>query len=219
MTTVLVTILFAGISLVDGELQAAGKDYQQAMSAVEANMDGLPQVIALGRETADTWALCHGNDGNSVKPGEPSLDGQNPGYLFMQFEKFASGDRVDFTGVMQTMVSQLSDEQRIALAMYYSRARLRPQPFDAALAAQGRPLFERVCKNCHGADGSGSNEYASIAGQRIDYVNETLKLFRDGKSNKWRTRQSSLMTTFTKNLSDQEIFNLANYIASLNSSN
>ena len=217
ITTVLVTILFTGVSLVDGELQAAGKDYQQAVAAVEANVDGLPQVLALGRETADTCSLCHGNDGNSVKPGVPSLAGQNPGYLFMQFEKFASGERIDFTGVMQTMVGELSDEQRIALAIFYSRANLQPQPFDAELAAKGRPLFDRVCKNCHGADGSGSNEYARIAGQRTDYVIETLKLFRDGKSNKWRSRQSSLMTTFTKNLSDEEIINMANFIASLNS--
>lgn len=213
----LVTLVFTGVNLVGKELQAADKDYRQAVAAVEQNIDGLPQVIELGRETADTCALCHGQDGNSIKPGVPSLAGQNPGYLFSQFDKFASGERIDFTGVMQTMVGQLSDDERIALAIFYSRAKLKPQPFDASLAARGEPTFQRVCKNCHGSDGGGTDEYARIAGQRPDYLIETLKLFRDGKSSKWRSRQSSMMSTFTKNLSDEEIASLANYITSLNS--
>lgn len=60
------------------------------------------------------------------------------------------------------------------------------------------------CNACHGSTGLSINElWPNLAGQKVGYVTKQLKAFRDG------TRVDPFMAQFAKNLSDQDIADLA----------
>ena len=63
-------------------------------------------------------AACHGVDGNSPLPMNPSLAGQHPEYLLKQLTEFKSGARNN--PVMAGMVANLSIEDMHNLAAYYA---------------------------------------------------------------------------------------------------
>lgn len=76
-------------------------------------------------------------------------------------------------------------------------------------AAAGR-VKSAVCMTCHGTDGMGRIPNAPhIAGQPETYLSEQLKAYRDGK------RQDPMMTVVAKQLTDQDIANLAAWYSSI----
>lgn len=67
-----------------------------------------------------------------------------------------------------------------------------------------------TCAACHGADGNSPNDlWPNLAGQKEGYIAKQLKAFRDGN------RQDPMMAPMAKNLSDEDIANLAAYYSSL----
>lgn len=64
-----------------------------------------------------------------------------------------------------------------------------------------------MCSACHGADGNSMVPmYPKIAGQHAQYLNISMKAYRDGQ----RTGgNAAIMTPMAKNLSDQDIADLA----------
>ncbi len=65
-----------------------------------------------------------------------------------------------------------------------------------------------MCFNCHGAEGNSKNSnFPILAGQKPAYLANQLRAFRDGK------RENGMMQNMAKNLSDQEINDLAAYFA------
>jgi cytochrome c553 len=64
---------------------------------------------------------------------------------------------------------------------------------------------------CHLGGFVGQNEIPRVAGQHYQYVAKQLKDFRA----KTRTNDAGNMTSIAATLSDQDIDNLANYIANL----
>ena len=62
--------------------------------AQTGGQQGLRGDLAKGRPIAETvCAACHGPDGNSSIPVNPSLAGQHPGYLYKQLADFKTGRR------------------------------------------------------------------------------------------------------------------------------
>lgn len=67
-----------------------------------------------------------------------------------------------------------------------------------------------VCVGCHGANGISTNPlWPNLAGQKAPYIVKQLKAFRAG------TRQDPLMGPIAKNLSDQDMEDLAAYFSGL----
>ncbi len=67
-----------------------------------------------------------------------------------------------------------------------------------------------MCAGCHGSDGISLNPlWPNLAGQKEGYLIKQLRAFRDG------TRKDPLMGPVAKNLSDEDIENLAAYFSSL----
>ena len=67
-----------------------------------------------------------------------------------------------------------------------------------------------ICAQCHGVDGiSIIPIYPNLAGQKQGYTELQLKAFRSGQ------RINAAMTPHARNLSDQEIVNLAAYYANM----
>jgi cytochrome c553 len=91
---------------------------------------------------------------------------------------------------------------------------LRPagaDPSDALSA--GREKYVQ-CASCHGADGRSTvvPEYPKIGGQSAVYVANALKAYRGGRR---QGTYAAIMAEVAKPLTDDDIANLAAYVASL----
>lgn len=189
-----------------------------AVDKVMHDLESHQAAIRAGRERTLLCSQCHGETGNSVSPEIPNLAGQNPAYLLQQIEKFADGRRENF--VMRSLARSFTFEDKVNLAIYFSSMEVKPVEADRAMAAKGEPVFQTVCQACHGENGRGEQGFARLAGQRVAYVEKTLQRFRDNahmaKAQVAKTaRHSALMEQVTKDLTDDEISALANYIALL----
>ena len=71
-----------------------------------------------GETRAAACAACHGQDGNSTIPVNPSLAGQNYTYLERALLDYRSGARKN--PIMNGQAAGLSDEDIANLAKYYS---------------------------------------------------------------------------------------------------
>lgn len=92
---------------------------------------------------------------------------------------------------------------QIAAAAAQARAQASPEELGAAAFA--------ACVACHGADGSGGVG-PRVAGQSADDLATALLQYRAGET---RGPQSSLMWSQAKEMSDDDIANLAAYMATL----
>jgi len=80
----------------------------------------------------------------------------------------------------------------------------------AADLAAGKARFV-VCAGCHGPDGAGNAAlgYPPLAGKDAAYVAEQLRAFKSGK------RDNATMRAMVSGLSDDDIDNVAAYVATL----
>jgi len=92
------SVLFAGIAL-SGSVLAAGD----------------PEA---GKAASGTCAACHGADGNSTIPTNPTLAGQYESYLVHALKAYRSGDRE--SAIMSGFASALSDKEIADLAAYFA---------------------------------------------------------------------------------------------------
>lgn len=86
--------------------------------------------------------------------------------------------------------------------------------FASNLAAAGDAALGRAkatkCKQCHGLDGIGMMpNIPNIAGQKDAYLVAQLRAYRGGK------REDQMMSFIAKDLSDEDIDNLAAYFSSI----
>ena len=165
-------------------------------------------------------AACHGFDGNSFLPANPSLAGQHEEYLLKQLTEFKSGARSN--PVMAGMVATLSaDDLRNVAAYYASQTPKQMGAKDKDLVAQGRKLYRggdaakgiAACAGCHSPNGAGIPvQYPRLASQHADYVAAQLKAFRAGDR---ANDPNQMMRTTAIKLTDKEIAALAEYISGL----
>ncbi len=181
------------------------------------NKMAIQDAIEAGRERAVLCQSCHGEDGNSAKPEVPNLAGQNAGYLLEQINRFADGRRVDF--VMNQLAENFSAEDKINIAVFYYSMSVKPQHVNWHLASKGETLYKDRCSGCHGDEGFGHEKLARLAGQQVEYVKSTLSKFRN-TANKVSSlsesqRTSPSMERVAKNLTDEQIEELAHFVAQL----
>ncbi len=165
-------------------------------------------------------AACHGFDGNSFLPANPSLAGQHEEYLLKQLAEFKSGLRNN--PVMTGMVANLSSDDMRDLAAYYaSQAPKQMGARDKDLVAQGRKLYRggnpsngiAACAGCHSPNGAGiPAQYPRLASQHADYVAAQLRAFRTGDR---ANDPNQMMRATAVKLTDREIAALAEYISGL----
>src|SRR5215467_10318191 len=165
-----------------------------------------------GKKKAGACVTCHGPDGNSVSGEYPILAGQTARYLYLELRDFKEGRRTN--GLMAPFVEKLSRDDMLDLADYFAAQRPRPIAFkpDAARVARGRKKAEEVlCTMCHLGGMKGQNEIPRVAGQWPEYVVKQLKAFKA----RTRTNDAGSMTSVAQTISEQDIEDLAHYIASL----
>src|SRR5436305_14882868 len=115
---------------------------------------------------------------------------------------------------MSPVAKDLSRDEMLALASWFAAQKRAPQAFkaDAQRVAVGRKKADEVlCAMCHLGGFAGQNEIPRVAGQNYDYVVKQLKDFKEKK----RTNDAGNMTSVARGLSDEDIENLAHFIANL----
>ncbi|MCR9255440.1 MAG: cytochrome c [Alphaproteobacteria bacterium] len=106
--------------------------------------------------------------------------------------------------IRQAFVSSLA-----ALAFATAGAAVTSAPAQAGDPAAGKKAAAQ-CRNCHGIDGIATIPIAPhIAGESQVYLQVQLKNFRSGK------RENEIMNVVAKNLSDEDIANLAAWYSSI----
>jgi len=74
--------------------------------------------VAAGKAKSAACAACHGADGNSQIPVNPTLAGQHADYLARALEEYKSGARQN--PIMAGMAASLSEQDMQDLAAYFA---------------------------------------------------------------------------------------------------
>jgi cytochrome c553 len=163
-----------------------------------------PDVIA-------ACEACHGKGGNSTTPLTPSIAGQPPTFLENQLIFFREGLRA--SSVMQGIAKGMKDKEIAELAKHFAASPVKivsPGAPDPKLDARGRQLAGGMhCGQCHLPDYRGRAQMPRLAGQREDYLVETMKAYRDGK----RTGADTTMSEVLYSLNDADIKALGHFLA------
>ncbi len=170
------------------------------------------QDVAAGQAKAQACLACHGPGGNSTNPAFPILAGQTARYLYLELKDFKEGRRSD--PQMTPFAAALSREDMFDLSAYFAAQKPIAPPFqpDPAKVALGRDKAREVlCTMCHLGGFRGQNEIPRVAGQHYGYVVKQMQDFKAGR----RTNDAGNMSSVSKTLSDQDIENLAQYLATL----
>jgi cytochrome c553 len=160
-----------------------------AIAAGAVRAQDVPGDQETARRAIHVCAACHGDNGISTKKAIPSLAGQMPQYFITQLKDFRSQTRAE-NGTQAYMwgISALLDDATISgLADYYAKQPAAAgKSINAALVKQGKAIYAkgmaakgvRACAQCHGDAAEGAAGFPRLAGQRADYVEAQLKLFR-----------------------------------------
>ena len=170
------------------------------------------QDATAGKAKAAQCVACHGAGGSSTIGIIPSLAGQTARYVVVQLRDFKEGRRESVP--MQPLLKDLSPADLQDLAAYFAAQPLADNGFkaDPAKVARGKAkAAETLCTMCHLGEFKGQNEVPRVAGQQHDYVAAQLRAFRSGT----RTNDAGTMSSVSKTLKDEDIEDLAHYLASL----
>jgi cytochrome c553 len=81
---------------------------------------------------------------------------------------------------------------------------------EAADVAAGQSRYQVNCVNCHGAAGQGMASFPAIQGRDAAYITERLETYR---AREMVGPNSAIMMSLAADLSDDDIANLAAFIA------
>ena len=212
LTTVLVSMLVASPAIGQAApgRPPAGIDLNTQFKELERNPLESAAAYKTGHKVAAVCANCHGEGGNSSKPGIPNLAGQNPVYLLEQLRQFSEGRRRN--EFMEGLIKVLSPAEKIGIVVFYSGQQVvHKSSGTAALVSQGMAYYNSVCWRCHGELGRGNEKIPRIAGQQADYLTLTLKHYREGSN----VRVEPLMAASTKLMTDADIAAVVAYVSSM----
>ena len=163
-------------------------------------------------------ASCHGDKGNSTISVNPKLAGQHEAYLAKQLANFKTPERNN--PVMTALVKPLSEADIRDVAAYLSnQTQKRGAAKDKSIVGLGQKIYRGgiaeknipACAGCHSPNGAGiPAQYPRLAGQHQDYTIAQMNGFRS------KARKNSVqMETIAKNMSDEEVKAVADYVAGL----
>ena len=156
----------------------------------------------------------------------PALAGQKAWYIVEQLHAFRARTRGDpyARAMMWGMASQLTDNQIVALADYFSKQTpfySEPAPaFDmpkAADIAEGKSIYNDgvaatgvpPCSACHQAGAEGSDQFPRLAGQHASYLTKQLIALHNG------TREQIVMNGIAAPLTVPQMKAVSVYLESL----
>lgn len=201
-------------------LGAALLPVQAQESAAKPDLAKAQQIVS------SVCAACHGADGNSAVPANPSLAGQHAEYITLQLMHFKEGTRNN--PIMAGMVANLSPEDMKSLGAYF--AQQKPKGLaakDPALVLAGQKLYRGgnaatgvpACAACHTPTGVGIPvRYPRLSGQYADYTLAQLQAFRSGQrgmDKEGKDVNGRVMAQIAARMSEAEMRAVADYTAGL----
>ena len=156
-------------------------------------------------------AACHGPTGHASMPSTPSLAGQPKVFLENQLVMIREGLRE--IAAMKGLLDKLADADLIALATWYAAQPQMPAgpptgtPDAAAIERGGTLAKQALCGTCHLPTYRGQSQVPRLAGQREDYLQQTMVLMRDGKAQ----GRDSIMAATLRGMSDGQLQDMAKY--------
>ena len=212
------------------------KDALVLLAACTVIMSGAPAQgqesgskpdLARAQQIVNTvCAACHGADGNSASPVNPSLAGQHAEYITLQLMHFKSGIRNN--AVMAGMAASLTPADMKSLGVYF--ARQKPKGLaakDPTLASAGQKLYRGgnaangtpACAACHAPNGGGIPiRYPRLSGQYADYTLAQLQAFKSGArgmDKDGKDINGKVMTQIAGRMSEGEMRAVAEFTAGL----
>jgi cytochrome c553 len=154
---------------------------------------------------------CHGPNGMSKAAIIPNITGQREDYILKQLHDFRSGERN--VEIMKWMSESLTEPERAVAAAYFSKKGWPAKATPAAATAAPRGIA--VCQACHQQNFMGAVQAEGmaaprLAGQRYDYLVETMRAFADGERKNNATMQQLMAGV---SAADREA--MARYLSSL----
>ncbi|WP_137165337.1 c-type cytochrome [Salinimonas lutimaris] len=189
-----------------------------------AQSQGDPEA---GKQKSTVCAACHGMDGNSAIPINPSLAGQHANYIVKQLQEFkqasqTGGKEGRNNAVMNGMAAPLSQQDMLDLGAYFAAQKPKPGSTPEEVVEAGEALYrggnlERgiaACIACHGPRGNGMQlaGFPDISGQHPEYIAAQLKAFRSGDRN---NDMNGMMRDIAMKLTDEDIDTMAKYLSGL----
>jgi sulfide dehydrogenase cytochrome subunit len=168
---------------------------------------------------------CHGKNGNSADPDIPNIASYSEDYLTKTLERYQnkerpcveteirSGSQKGKKTDMCKIAAGLSEDDITKIGGFFVEQTFErtPQAFDAELAKKGKRVHNKRCHTCHSEGGSQPSDHAGIlAGQKMAYLREQLKFFKEGKRFIKKKMKAKLDAT-----DDSELEALVNYYGSL----
>jgi cytochrome c553 len=160
-----------------------------------------PGNQAAGKAAAAGCSGCHGEQGVSTSPGNPSLAGQDAEYFVVALKAYKDGSRKD--EAMKGLVASMSEDTMRDLAAYYAAQEPKAPKVEKPLT-----LAEWVqrCDRCHGVNGNSTDPRSpALAAQRVEYLQKALRAYQTG------ARKDSVMAAMSSSLTEADIASLAAY--------
>jgi cytochrome c553 len=158
---------------------------------------------AAGKAAAAACAGCHGEQGVSTNPANPSLAGQDADYFAAAMRAYKDGTRTEQT--MKLAAANVSDAVIADLAAYYAGQQPRQPKVVKPLTLE---QWVQRCDRCHGVNGNSTDPRApALAAQRIEYLQKAMQAYQGGQ------RRSSAMAAMSGSLTDADVAGLAAHYA------
>jgi len=175
----------------------------------------IAQDAAPPPEIAEKVALCAschgGEDGMPVVDKAPILHGQQLFYMLVQLRDYRAERRMN--DIMTPIAKELTDDEMKALVTYFSKLPWPAyrEPASEEDVARAKTLaVEGQCTQCHLGAYVGDSRVPHIAHQKIDYLDQTTRDFRDNIR-----LNAPAMASIVKGWSDEDIAAMAKYLAGL----
>lgn len=166
-----------------------------------------------GKKLAKKCGSCHGDNGVSEDNETPSLAGQKAAYTFKQIYDYKNKIRANKT--MYKKVKKLNIQDMANIAAWYQtqqgEKKMSNNSVPTMVSNGDKKRFLIACNMCHNPQVmNGGFQVPILAGQKIDYLIETLTAFKedDRENDEYR-----VMRDIAKQLSEEEIKTIAKYYA------
>jgi len=150
--------------------------------------------------------VCHGVDGSPKLEGVPVIWGLQENYILKQLREFRRGDRA--SEVMKKVATTLTEEELAPAAAFFAAKHWPDQAKN--VSSPSPPPTMAICEACHQPKMVGGVAAPRLAGQKYDYLVESMRHFADGQR-----KNSPEMTGIMGAVSAPDREAMARYISSL----
>ena len=162
-----------------------------------------------GKKLAASCNGCHGDKGNTNRPGIPRLAGLSEAYLQTAITHYRNGSRKH--EMMQMLTRYLSDTDIEKIASYYAtQTPVAKTKIQKADINSTNAELTSGCAACHGEKGNSQDgSIPSLAGQDANYIALALHAYKNGG------RQHSDMKNAAQELDEKTRQKLGDYYSNL----